>query len=115
MNYLSLLPAIIPILRKIVGNSGHKQLVDMLDSNMPAIQSILGFVTENVQLKSSSNNDQIIALLLNKIPDAQNIIGNLNPNTGNNNNNFDIDRVAKLEIEVQNMKELLLDIAKKVK
>lgn len=93
MNIIPFIPLMIPVLRAIVGNSGHKQLVDMLDDNMPAIQSLAGIVSEKVQLKN--NNDRIIELLINKLPGSP---------------MADSEKLEKMQIEIDNLKDMVLNI-----
>lgn len=114
MSYLSLLPKIlplaIPVLEKIVGNSGHKQLVDMLKNNMPLVQGILGTVADNVEIKGMKTNNNmqligelmpVIEMLMKKIPDAENKID-------------EKDRLEKLEIQMNNVIDELVNLRKQV-
>lgn len=97
LNFLTLLPVILPlvkpVLKNIVGDSGAKQLVDLLDS--PEINSALGAVASNVQFRS--DNDRIIELLINKLPGSP---------------ISDSEKLESLEIKVENLAEQVLKLMK---
>lgn len=98
MNVASILPIAIPILRRIVGNSGHKQLVDMLDRNQGVISTVLSAIDSKDAMRlvgdnqdaivgllqglggpKTSDND-VIKLLIDKLPDSNssNVLDRLN-------------------------------------
>lgn len=95
LNFLTLLPVILPlikpVLKNIVGDSGAKQLVDLLDS--PEINSAIGSIASNVQFRSG--NDRIIELLINKIPGSP---------------LADSEKLEKMQIEIDNLKDMVLNL-----
>lgn len=97
MNFLTLLPVLLPmikpVLKNIVGNSGAKQLVDLLD--LPETQSALSSLASNVQFQNS--NDRIIELLINKLPGIP---------------MAESERLEDLENKVENIAEQLLKLLK---
>ena len=97
MNFLTLLPVLLPIikpvLKNIVGNSGAKQLVDLLD--LPETQSALSGLASSVQFQNS--NDRIIELLINKLPGTP---------------MAESDRLESLEIKVENLAEQVVKLLK---